>query len=354
MALVRLSLTDFRNHADLLIEPGPGFVILTGENGAGKTNILEAVSLLSPGRGLRGAALAELSREGGSGGFGIAARLDGGELATGMQPAAPGRRIVRINGVQKAITALSEWVSIIWLTPAMDRLFNDGASERRRFLDRLVLAANPAHAGHATRYDAAMRQRNRLLSQESPPDPAWLSGLEQQMAQHGAALSIARIECLQELNGRLQLAAEGPFARAALALEGWEMQDDYARSLMIARQRDAAAGRTLDGPHRVDLAVMHVGKQQNAARCSTGEQKALLLGIILAHAGFVRDRQGRAPLLLLDEVAAHLDPIRRHDLFTRLKETGGQIWMTGTEAAPFADIGNQATHYRFVEGSITR
>jgi DNA replication and repair protein RecF len=354
MAIVRLSLTDFRNHADLLIEPRPGFVILTGENGAGKTNILEALSLLSPGRGLRGASLVEMPRDRGSGGFGIAAGLGGGELATGIQSGAPGRRIARINGVQKAITALSEWVSIIWLTPAMDRLFNEGASERRRFLDRLVLAANPSHASHASRYDAAMRQRNRLLSQESLPDPSWLSGLEQQMAHHGAALSTARQECLDELNGRLQIAPEGPFARAALALEGWEVHHDFVQSLMSSRTRDAAAGRTLEGPHRVDLIVTHVGKQQNAVRCSTGEQKALLLGIILAHADFVRDRQGRAPLLLLDEVAAHLDPVRRHSLFQRLSESGGQVWMTGTEATPFADIASQANCYSLDDGRIKR
>lgn len=345
MTLNRLSLSDFRNHADLLIEPGPGFVVLTGDNGAGKTNILEAISLLSPGRGLRGAPIAEMARTLGSGTFGIAARLAGGELATGTLANATNRRIVRINGAQKAITSLSEWLSLIWLTPAMDRLFNEGASERRRFLDRLVLAAHSGHASHASRYDAAMRQRNRLLSLETPWDDAWLSGLEQQMALHGAALSAARIACLFELSARLDVAPDRPFARASLALEGWSGTADLASLLAKSRTRDAAAGRTLDGPHRADLVVMHREKTQPAARCSTGEQKALLLGIILAHADCVKERQQRAPLLLLDEVAAHLDPVRRHALFERLASTGGQVWMTGTESAPFADVIPTASHF---------
>jgi DNA replication and repair protein RecF len=353
MSIARLSLSDFRNHADLVIEPGPGFVILTGENGAGKTNILEALSLLSPGRGLRGAALAEMSRQGGTGAFGIAARLDGVELATGTHIESPTRRIARIGGAQKAITALSEWLSIIWLTPAMDRLFNEGASERRRFLDRLVLAANPSHAGHASRYDAAMRQRNRLLSAEEPCDEAWLSGLEHQMTLHGVAVSQARTECLDALSPRLEAAPNGPFARASLTLEGWKSNDDFGGQLARNRVRDAAAGRTLEGPHRTDLAVSHSAKNQPAALCSTGEQKALLLGIILAHADFVKERQRRAPLLLLDEVAAHLDPLRRSYLFDRLAETGGQVWMTGTEASPFAELNPVASHYQFAAGRLT-
>jgi DNA replication and repair protein RecF len=354
MTLVRLSLSDFRNHSDLLIEPGPGFVILTGENGAGKTNILEAVSLLSPGRGLRGAVLSEMARKSGNGTFGVAARLSAGELATGTQPNALGRRIVRVNGMQKAITSLSEWLSIIWLTPAMDRLFNDGASERRRFLDRLVLAANPGHASHASRYDAAMRQRNRLLAQEGARDDAWLSGLENQMALHGHALSEARLDCLSELSSRLDASLEGPFARASVAIEGWSWRDDFASMLAKSRARDAAAGRTLEGPHRADLLVIHQSKSQPAARCSTGEQKALLLGIILAHADFVKDRQQRPPILLLDEIAAHLDPVRRSHLFSRLENAGGQVWMTGTEAAPFSIIGASASHFQFENGVLSQ
>ncbi|HEX8642667.1 MAG TPA: AAA family ATPase, partial [Allosphingosinicella sp.] len=220
MALARLVLTDFRNHRDALLAPGPGLVVLTGENGAGKTNVLEAVSLLSPGRGLRGATLAEMARLGGAGGFAVSARLVEVEIGTGAVPAAPERRQVRINGAPASATSLSEWLSVLWLTPAMDRLFQEGAGGRRRFLDRLVLALEPGHAVHAARYEAAMRARNKLLAEEGPRDEAWLSALEARMAEHGAALASARVEAVALLSGRLASAPESPFARARLALEG--------------------------------------------------------------------------------------------------------------------------------------
>jgi DNA replication and repair protein RecF len=343
MALSRLSLSDFRNHRDLILAPGSGFVVLTGENGAGKTNILEALSLLSPGRGLRGAALSDMARQDGAGGFGVAAQFTDIDLATGTRSNAPDRRVVRINGADASATALSEWVSLIWITPAMDRLFTEGASERRRFLDRLVLALDPAHAGHASRYEAAMRQRNRLLSGDIAPDPAWLSAVEAQMVTHGGALSSARARLIVGLGARLSQMSEGPFARAALKLDGWQWQDDFAQQLVAGRSRDAAAGRTLTGPRRCDLSVTHVGKDQPAARCSTGEQKALLMGIILAHADLIEEKRGKRPLLLLDEVAAHLDPVRRAALFDRLSQRVGQVWMTGTETAPFEALGASAT-----------
>jgi DNA replication and repair protein RecF len=334
----RLILTDFRSYAAAMIEAGPGFVVLTGENGAGKTNILEAVSLLAPGKGLRGAALSEMARSGGPGGFAVAARLgEDGEIGTGTTPAAPERRQVRINGAAAAATALSEWLSILWLTPAMDRLFIEGASGRRRFLDRLVLALEPGHGHHAARYEAAMRARNKLLAEPETADPAWLAALEAGMAEHGAAIAAARARGVGALAACLASEPEGPFARAGLALEGWPAADEpaFATELRAGRGRDAAAGRTLAGPHRSDLVVTHLGKSQPADRCSTGEQKALLLGIVLAHAGLVAERVGRPPVLLLDEVAAHLDPIRRAALFERLTATGGQVWMTGTERALF-------------------
>ncbi len=343
MALTRLSLSDFRNHRDLLIHPGTTFVVLTGENGAGKTNILEAVSLLSPGRGLRGVAIGDMARQGGSGAFGVAAALGDVDLGTGTRAGAPDRRLVRINGAQASATALTQWLSLIWVTPAMDRLFADGAAERRRFLDRLVLALDTTHAGHASRYEAAMRQRNRLLSAEDPTDPAWLSAVEAQMAVHGAALSAARNRLLDVLSVHLADAPEGPFARAGLMLEGWQWRDDFAVELALGRARDTAAGRTLAGPHRTDLAVTHLAKAQPAARCSTGEQKALLMGIVLAHADLVADQVQRRPILLLDEVAAHLDPVRRNALFDRLAAGGGQVWMTGTEDAPFKPLGRDAS-----------
>ena len=351
MALTRLSLSDFRNHRDLLIHPGATFVVLTGENGAGKTNILEAVSLLSPGRGLRGVTISEMARQGGSGAFGVAAQLGDVNLGTGTRAAAPDRRLVRVNGAQASATALTEWLSLIWVTPAMDRLFMEGAAERRRFLDRLVLALDATHAGHASRYEAAMRQRNRLLAADDPADPAWLSAVEAQMAVHGAALSEARDRLVEALSGQLAEAPEGPFARAGLTLDGWRWQGDFAAELAQGRARDAAAGRTLAGPHRSDLAVMHLAKAQPAARCSTGEQKALLMGIVLAHADLVAGQVQRRPILLLDEVAAHLDPVRREALFDRLALGGGQVWMTGTEDAPFSPLNGQASWLKL--GSIT-
>ena len=341
--LARLVLTDFRNHASLTLAPGPSFVVLTGENGAGKTNVLEAVSLLAPGKGLRRASLSAMARQGGPGGFGIAATLaDDTAIATGAGAAAPERRLVRIQGASVAANALAEWLTILWLTPAMDRLFVDTASERRRFLDRLTMALMPAHATHAARYEAAMRARNRLLGEESY-DPAWLTALEAGMAEHGAALDAARRTTVVALGERLGEQPAGAFARAALSLDGWS--GDATRllaELRGGRGRDAAAGRTLAGPHRADLIVTHVEKRQLAALCSTGEQKALLLGIVLAHAELVADRVGRAPVLLLDEVAAHLDPTRRAALFARLAGRG-QVWMTGTEDALFAGLPGDAT-----------
>ena len=370
MPVARLTLTDFRSYAEATIEPGPGFVLLFGENGAGKTNLLEAVSLLAPGRGLRGAPLGDMARQGGPGGFGVAAEfsplpLAGGEevrstggvgakasdtptpppasgrgsitLATGTLASAPERRQVRINGAPASVNSLSEWLSVLWLTPAMDRLFTGTAGDRRRFFDRLVLALEPTHAHHSSRYEAAMRARNKLLADDSPPDPNWLNALEDSMAEHGSAIAAARERTITALDERLGQAPDDAFARAAIALEGW-LGGDFAQTLRVNRSRDAAAGRATEGPHRQDLAVLHRAKAMPAAQSSTGEQKALLLGLVLAHAELVTERRGAPPILLLDEVAAHLDPARRSALFARL-EGRGQVWMTATEAALFDGIG---------------
>lgn len=344
----RLVLTDVRSHAALSLAPEPGFVILTGPNGAGKTNVLEAVSLLAPGRGLRRASLGEVARNTGPGGFGIAATLADPtgvaitEIATGTLSSAPERRVVRINGAASASNALAEWLSVLWLTPAMDRLFVEPAGERRRFLDRLTLALAPAHAQETTRYEAAMRARNKLLA-EPYPDRDWLSALETQMAQHGAAIDVARRETVAAVSTQLAQAASSDFPSATLALEGWTGDADaLLHELGTGRPRDAAAGRTLTGPHRADLHVRHLDKAIPAAQASTGEQKALLLAIVLAHAALVSERRGQPPILLLDEVAAHLDPARRGALFARL-EGQAQVWMTGTEPALFAAIGSEAT-----------
>jgi DNA replication and repair protein RecF len=333
----RLTLTDFRSYTEATLSPEAGFVLLSGENGAGKTNLLEAVSLLAPGRGLRGASLSDMAQRGGAGGFGVAATLDDAEIGTGTLPTAPERRQVRINSAPASVNSLSEWLAVLWLTPAMDRLFTGTAGDRRRFLDRLVLALEPAHAHHSSRYEAAMRARNKLLADEVPADANWLSALEDSMAEHGAAISEARERAVAALDQRLAEAPQDSFAPAQIALEGWSA-GDLSQSLRTNRARDAAAGRAIEGPHRQDLAVLHRAKAMPAAQSSTGEQKALLLGLILAHAELVTERRGAPPILLLDEVAAHLDPARRAALFARL-EGRGQVWMTATEAALFDGIG---------------
>ena len=335
MPVSRLTLSDFRSYASATIEPGPGFVLLFGENGAGKTNLLEAVSMLSPGRGLRGAALSDMARQGGAGGWTVAAKLADTDIGTGTSPAAPERRQVRINSAPASVNALGEWLSVLWLTPAMDRLFTGSAGERRRFLDRLVLALEPGHAHHSTRYDAAMRARNKLLAEEGS-DPSWLASLELAMAEHGAEVAAARARTVTALDRRIEAAPDDEFARAAIALEGWS-ECDLAAALRTNRARDALAGRATEGPHRQELAVLHRAKHMPAAQSSTGEQKALLLGLVLAHADLVAERRGAPPILLLDEVAAHLDPRRRAALFARL-EGRGQVWMTATEAALFDGI----------------
>lgn len=349
--IARLSLTDFRSYADAVVAPGPGLVILTGENGAGKTNLLEAVSLLAPGRGLRGAALSEMARQGGAGGFTVAGRLDDGvEIGTGALPSAPERRVVRVNGAPSAANALAERLAVLWLTPAMDRLFADSASGRRRFLDRLVLALEPAHAHHAARYEAAMRARTRLLTGDAPADPDWLTALEAQMEEHGRAVAAARLRTVAALAGRIAGQPETVFARAGLALEGWEVEDAWP--LAASRARDAAAGRATIGPHRQDLRVTHLSKGQAAELCSTGEQKALLIGLVLAHAALVAERVGRRPVLLLDEVAAHLDPRRRAALLERLAASGGQVWMTGTETGLFDDAPAGASRFAVENATV--
>ena len=356
MAVLRLALTDFRSYPEATIDCGPTAVVLSGDNGAGKTNILEAVSLLSPGRGLRQAALSDMARDSGPGGFAVAARLsDDIDIGTGTTATAPERRQVRINGAGSTAAALGERLSILWLTPAMDRIFVEGATARRRFLDRLTIAREPGHGVHAARYESAMRARNRLLSDDAGADAAWLAALETGMVEHGLALSAARARTVDALTLRLAGQPAGPFARAHLALDRWTAQDAprFAADLRHGRGRDAAAGRTLAGPHRTDLLVRHLDKQQPADRCSTGEQKALLLAIVLAHADIVAEDRGARPILLLDEVAAHLDPSRRAALFERLDATGGQNWMTGTERSLFDGLGAGASWLHVAGGAVT-
>ncbi len=354
MTITRLSLSNFRNYAEVSFRPAEKFIVLHGENGAGKTNILEAVSLLVPGRGLRRSAMSEMLRQGGSGGFAISAELGDVIIGTGVAANAPERRKVRINGANAAINALAEWLSVIWLTPAMDRLFVDGASARRQFLDRLVLAVEPAHARYSSRYEAALRQRNKLLGEHASPDPAWLDAIESGMAENAAAINISRGRILSELSQRLASVTDSIFAAPVIAIQG-NICGDAAELRTIwagSRKRDAAAGRTLIGPHCNDLAVHHALSGQAASRCSTGEQKALLLSIILAHAELVADLRGNAPVILLDEVAAHLDPSRRAALFARLDATGSQVWMTGTESSLFSSIDHNAMFIEIANGYL--
>lgn len=355
MALTRLTLSQFRNHASTRLDGARQFNLLVGENGAGKTNVLEALSLLAPGRGLRRAALTDLPAHGGDGGFAISADLtDEVQLGTGVRPDRPGRRVVQVNGAEAPALRLGEWVSIGWLTPAMDRLFAEGAGARRRFLDRLVLALEPAHARNAARLEGALRERNRLLGDAAEPDPVWLDGLEAQLAEAGALVAQARTRLVAQLAEALALLPEAPFARPDLTYQpGGPLEADaLAEALRDSRRRDRAAQRTLTGPHRDELAVTMAGKAQPAAECSTGEQKAMLIAITLAHAGLIGS--ARPGLLLLDEVAAHLDPVRREALFDRLRSGPAQIWLTGTELPPFSAITNEAAVWQVSDGVVKR
>ena len=349
--LDRIQLEDFRNHPATVLDGAGRFNLLVGDNGAGKTNVLEAISLLAPGRGLRRAALAHMARAGAEG-FAVSARLGDISLGTGVRASQPGRRIVHINGADSSAARLGEWLGLAWLTPAMDRLFADGASARRRFLDRLVLALEPGHASLAARYETALRERNRLLADPVEPDPAWLDGLEAQLAETGASLGAARAACVARLSAALAETPEQPFARPALAYAAETPPAALAEALKSGRRRDRAAGRTLSGPHRDDLAVTLATKQRPATECSTGEQKAMLIAIILAHAAL--SDPARPRVLLLDEVAAHLDAARRAALFERLRALPGQYWLTGTELGPFERIADEAAVWQVSEGAVER
>lgn len=356
MSLTRLTLRDFRNHAATRMEGMRGFNVLVGDNGAGKTNVLEAISLLAPGRGLRRAQPVEVAGRDGTGGFAVAADMEDGavQIGTATDPQAPNRRSVRINGAEGPAARLAEWLSITWLTPAMDRLFAESAGSRRRFLDRLVLAREPGHARTATRYENALRERNRLLGEQVEPDAVWLDGIEAQMAETGAAMAASRAALVADLGFVLEGVPEQPFARPLLHYASEVPTEAEALHALLreGRRRDRAAGRSLTGPHRDDLAVTLAAKNAPAADCSTGEQKAMLIAIVLAHAGLTAGERPR--LLLLDEIAAHLDPVRRSALFERLAESGAQVWMTGTEIAPFAEIAEASAVWAVRDGVVER
>ena len=371
LAIRRLTLTDFRNYAGLRLGVGAHLVALAGANGAGKTNILEAISLLAPGRGLRGAGFDELVRQGGAS-WAIAAEIDTADgpvsLGTGWsgqsEAGDSSARLVVIDGVaQKSAGTLGEYMRMLWLTPAMDRLFAGPASDRRRFLDRMVTAFDPEHGARILVFEKVMRERNLLL-EESRPDPAWLSSLEAHMAEAAVAISAARLVGLEALQAHIEagrgassfpwseVAVEGEIEALVSAMPAVQVEDEYRKILRDSRGLDRAAGRTLRGPHRSDLGVVHGPRQMAAGHCSTGEQKALLIGLILAQARAVKDSAGTPPVLLLDEVAAHLDATRRRSLLEALAALGGQSWMTGTDAHLFEGIGQTGTVFHVEDGTV--
>jgi DNA replication and repair protein RecF len=387
VGLTRLVLTDFRNYRStrLDFEAGPDVspvvvpVVLTGPNGAGKTNLLEAVSFLSPGRGLRRARLGDIDRrdpsnslsptggEGRAGGWAVAATVATcrGEvrIGTGREPEGGERRLIRIDGEPaRSQASLGECLSVLWLTPQMDRLFVEGPGGRRRFLDRLVLGLDPAHATRVAGYEQAMRERARLL-RDGPSDPAWLAALEEVMAQQGVAVAAGRRDAIERLD-RVCAEADGAFPRARLSLigtvEDWlgampalEAEERFKSTLAANRTADAAVGGAVLGPHRSDLAVTYADKGVAAETASTGEQKALLIAIVLAQAALQRASRGEPPLLLLDEVAAHLDEARRAALFEALAGLESQTWITGTDAALFAPLRHTARFLSVVDGTLS-
>lgn len=386
----KLKLTDFRNYESAQLLFDGRSVVLTGPNGAGKTNILEAISMLSPGRGLRSARLDEMTRHAGSENAGsedVARRhwavsslvMRGGEevrIGTGLDPdSLTTKRIVRIDGQPASGPgALAEFFSVVWLTPALDRLFAEGASQRRRFLDRLVLGIDPGHSGVASSFEKAMRERQRLLDAVAKNgarlDETWASALEARMAEAGVALAAARLHFVDRLEGQIERSRASAFPKAGLLLCGaledvlrggksaLEAEDWYASELERRRNEDGAAGRALLGPNRSDLEVTFRGadgrENRPAKECSTGEQKALLVGIVLANARLKRSLAGGAPpILLLDEIAAHLDEGRREALFDELHDLGAQAFMTGTDAVLFKGFGTRAQYLEVTNGCVT-
>jgi DNA replication and repair protein RecF len=374
LAVTQLQLANFRSYVSVEIAVSGRPVVFAGANGAGKTNLLEALSLLAPGRGLRGATLSEHTRKGPAPAgplWAVSATVQRGaeayDIGTGLEASGSGTaRQVRLNGAPAQSSAdLSELIQMAWLTPAMDRLFIESASGRRRFLDRLTLGFAPAHGRHSLRYEQAMRERARLLK-HGPRDPAWLSALEEQMAEHGLAVMAARSGALSCLNAALAERREaGAFPSAQLNLDGEAdrlfMENGegsanvFRETLERGRVRDAESGRTAFGPHVSDLLVRHTIKRMEARDCSTGEQKALLISIVLAQARQLSHiKEGFAPILLLDEIVAHLDTTRRSALFEEILALGAQAWMTGTELPMFAPLSGHADIFEVADSRLFR
>jgi DNA replication and repair protein RecF len=361
-ALVRrLALSNFRNYRAAILEAGTPPIVLCGPNGAGKTNLIEAISFLAPGRGLRRATLEEVACNEGDGSWAVSAEVEGAlglaTLGTGIErtaeDGATAQRKYRIDREPVGTAAaFSDHVRIIWMVPAMDSLFTGAPAERRRFLDRLATATDSEHSSRVNAFERALRSRNRLL-EDPRPDTHWLDAVEHETAELAVAVASLRAETIGRLRAALSARAQSAFPPADIALDGWMesllpgepaviVEERYREKLRENRGRDAAAGRTLDGPHLTDLAVVYAQKGIAAADASTGEQKALLIGLVLAHARLIADMTGSPPILLLDELVAHLDPSRRVALYGELAQLGAQVWMTGADPALFTEIKSQA------------
>jgi DNA replication and repair protein RecF len=369
----RVTLADFRSYPELDLRAASNMVALTGDNGAGKTNLLEALSLFTPGRGLRRAELGKMAREGGNGGFAVSLEIEGEaggplQLGTGLEfsDGAAQRKYRLDREPAPSPRVFADHLRIVWLTPSMDGLFTGSAGDRRRFLDRLVLAVDSDHGTRVAALEKALRNRNRLL-EERRGEKIWLDAAEREIAELAIAVAAARGETVERLAALIAAGRddESPFPWADIALEGeidrlmaerpaLEAEDLYRALLRENRARDAAAGRTLIGPQASDLVVLHGPKQCEARRASTGEQKALLVGLVLAHARLVAAMSGIAPLVLLDEIAAHFDPARRNALFDALQALGGQVWMTGADERLFDDLRGRADIFAVAGGRLTR
>jgi DNA replication and repair protein RecF len=370
----RLTLTHFRNYRAAALETRGDMVVLVGPNGAGKTNCIEAISFLSPGRGLRRATLDDVADNQGDGSWAVAAEVEGAlglaTLGTGIDPpnseeTATSRRCRIDREPVSSATAFGDHLRMVWLTPAMDGLFMGAASERRRFFDRLVLAIDSQHSSRVSALERSLRSRNRLLEVRNYDDH-WCDAIERETAELAVAVAAMRGQTVTRLAAMLRARGEASaFPSAHIMLDGWmenalikepatSVEDRYREILRLSRARDAAAGRTLDGPHLTDLQVIYAPKNMPARDASTGEQKALLIGLVLAHSNLVAEMTGITPLLLLDEVIAHLDPDRRVALFGELKKLGAQVWMTGADPAAFTDVGAAAEIFKVDSGRIAR
>jgi len=370
--ILKLTLTNFRNYHAASLEVGANTVVLVGPNGAGKTNLIEAISLLAPGRGLRRATLDEVAFSEGDGSWAVAAEIEGAlglaTLGTGIERPlgedTPSARKFRIDREPAtSATAFADHLRVVWLVPAMDGLFAGAPAERRRFFDRMALAVDAEHGSRINALERALRSRNRLL-EDPRPDPHWLDAVEHETAELAVAVAGLRVETVRRLDAVLKSREQAAFPPAEIALDGWmeklipahpagEIEERYRVVLRDNRARDAAAGRTLDGPHLTDLAVSYAAKGIAAADASTGEQKALLIGLVLAHARLIAEMTGFAPVLLLDEVVAHLDPSRRDALQAELTALGTQVWMTGADPALFAEISKDAEFVEVQSGRLS-